>query len=250
MKKIRLVQNELAGVRELWEKKLVAITRFTAMERDAARLKGERGQLIAATAQAKGRISELRIQILQIDQNLRSDVAKELSDIRAKVAELMEKKVAAEDLLQKLDIRSPQNGTVQDLVVHARGSVVNAGEQIMLIVPEADALVVEVRIPPQDIDQVQLNQEAVLRFPNFNQRTTPELNGTVIRIAPDVTRDEKLATAYYLARIRMNTDNLDAETKFVPGMPVDVFVRTRDRTLLSYLVKPLTDQATRAFREK
>lgn len=247
---IRLVQNELAGVRELWEKKLVAITRFTAMERDAARLKGERGQLIAATAQAKGRISELRIQILQIDQNLRSDVAKELSDIRAKVAELMEKKVAAEDLLQKLDIRSPQNGTVQDLVVHARGSVVNAGEQIMLIVPEADALVVEVRIPPQDIDQVQLNQEAVLRFPNFNQRTTPELNGTVIRIAPDVTRDEKLATAYYLARIRMNTDNLDAETKFVPGMPVDVFVRTRDRTLLSYLVKPLTDQATRAFREK
>jgi HlyD family secretion protein len=120
----------------------------------------------------------------------------------------------------------------------------------MLIVPEADKLVVEVRIPPQDIDQVQVDQAAMLRFPNFSQRTTPELSGTVIRIAPDVTRDAKSGLPYYLARIRMSAERLDADMKFVPGMPVDVFIRTSERTLVSYLVKPLKDQAMRPFREK
>jgi membrane fusion protein, type I secretion system len=247
---IRLVQQELVGVHDLWEKKLVPITRVTALERDAARLKGDRGQLIAATAQTRGKISELELQMLQIDQNLRSDVGKELAEIRAKSAELKEREVAAEDVLNKLDIRSPQNGIVQDMSVHARGSFVAAGDQIMLIVPEADKLVVEVRIPPQDIDQVQVDQAALLRFPNFSQGTTPELAGTVVRIAPDVTRDAKTGLPYYLARIRMSAERLDADMKFVPGMPVDVFIRTSERTLVSYLVKPLKDQAMRAFREK
>lgn len=247
---IRLVQQELGGVRDLWEKKLIPITRLTALERDAARLKGERGQLIAATAQTRGKISELELQMLQIDQNLRSDVGKELADIRAKSAELIERRIAAEDLLDKLDVRSPQHGIVQDLSVHARGSYVAAGEQIMLIVPQADKLVVEARIAPHDIDQVQVGQEAMLRFPNFNQRTTPEIDGTVIRLSPDVTRDAKSGLPYYLARIRMSTEKLDPAMKFVPGMPVDVFIRTRERTLVSYLVKPLADQAARAFREK
>jgi HlyD family secretion protein len=247
---IRLIKQELIGVHELWDKNLVPITRVTALERDAARLRGERGQLIASTAQTRGKISELELQTLQIDQNLRSDVGKELADIRAKTADLSEKRIAAEDLLGKLDIRSPQSGVVQDMSVHARGSFVAAGEQIMLIVPEADRLVVEVRIAPQDIDQVQVDQAAMLRFPNFNQRTTPELDGTVIRIAPDVTKDAKTGLPYYLARLRMNADRLDGDTRLVPGMPVDVFIRTSDRTLVSYLFKPLTDQASRAFREK
>lgn len=247
---IRLVQVELNGVRELWEKKLIPITRLTALERDAARLKGERGQLVASTAQAKGKISELEVQTLQIDQNMRSDVGKEMADIRAKSSEVTERKIAAQDLLTKLDIRSPQRGVVQDLTVHASGSVVSPGEAIMTIVPEADALVVEVHIAPQDIDQVRLEQPAVLRFPNFNQRVTPELDGNVIRISPDVTKDVKTGLPYYLARIRIASHNLTEETKFVPGMPVDVFIRTTDRTLLSYLVKPLSDQAARAFREK
>jgi len=247
---IRLVQQELAGVRDLWDKKLVPITRLTLLERDAARLKGERGQLIASTAQARGKISELQVQILQIDQNFRSDVAKELADVRAKSDELRERRVAAEDLLRKLDIRAPQNGVVQDLSVHARGSVIGAGEQIMLIVPQADTLVVDVRIPAQDIDQVRLGQAATLRFPNFNQRTTPELDGSVIRIAADVSKDDKSGAAYYLARIRMGAQRVDPDLRFVPGMPVDVFIHTDQRTLLSYLVKPLMDQASRAFREK
>jgi HlyD family secretion protein len=190
------------------------------------------------------------LQILQIDQNLRSDVGKELADIRAKMAELSERRVAAADTLAKLEIRSPQSGIVQELSVHARGSYVAPGEQIMLIVPEADRLVVEVRVAPQDIDQVRVDQAATLRFPNFDLRTTPERAGTVIRIAPDVSTDPKSGLPFYLARIRMNDDKHRDDLKFVPGMPVDVFIRTRERTLVSYLIKPLMDQATRAFREK
>jgi len=247
---IRLVQQELAGVRDLREKKLIPITRLTVLERDAARLRGERGQLIAATAQTRGKISELELQMIQIDQNLRSDVGKELADIRAKSAELTERRIAAEDLLNKLDIRSPQTGVVQDLSVHTRGSYVAPGEQIMLIVPEADRLVVEARIAPHDIDQVQAGQDAMLRFPNFNQRTTPEMDGIVIRLSPDVTRDAKSGLPYYLARIRISAEHLGPEMRLVPGMPVDAFIRTHERTLISYLMKPLTDQAKRAFREK
>ena len=130
--------------------------------------------------------------------------------------------------------------------------MVAAGEQIMLIVPEADDLIVEVRVEPQKIDQLKLDQPATLRFPGFNQRTTPELNGRVSRIAADVTQDQRTGQPYYLVRIGLRVDEIDRldGLKLVPGMPVEAFIRTSERTMLSYLLKPLTDQARRAFREK
>ncbi len=251
-KEIEFIQKELEGVRELWQKNLVPITRVTALERDGARLEGERGQLIATVAQGKGKVSETEPQIIQIDQNLRSDVAKELADIRAKIAELVERKVTAMDQLQRIEIRAPQAGVVQQLAVHAKGAVLGPGEQIMLIVPEADALVVEVRADPQKIDQIKLGQPAALRFPNFSQRTTPELNGRVSRIAADVIQDQRSGEPYFLVRISMSLDELARLNglKLVPGMPVEAFIRTDERTMLSYFFKPLTDQARRAFREK
>ena len=251
-KEIEFIQKELEGVRELWQKNLVPITRVTALERDGARLEGERGQLIATVAQGKGKISETELQIIQLDQNLRSDVAKELADIRAKVAELIERKVTAMDQLQRIEIRAPQAGVVQQLAVHAKGAVLAAGEQIMLIVPEADALVVEVRADPQKIDQIKLGQAAALRFPSFSQRTTPELNGRVSRVAADVMQDQRTGLPYFLVRISMSADEITRLNglKLVPGMPVEAFIRTDERTMLSYLFKPLTDQARRAFREK
>src|SRR5262249_33978494 len=170
---IVLVNKELGGVRELYEKNLVPISKLTALERDAARLSGERGLLNATGAQARGKISEIELQIIQLGQNLRSDVAKELADIRAKMAELSEKKVTAAEQLKRIDIRSPQAGVVQQLTVHAKGAVIGPGEQIMLIVPEADALIVEVRLDPADIDKVELQQRAALRFTSFNARATP-----------------------------------------------------------------------------
>ena len=133
-------------MRELWRKNLVQITRLTTLERDAAHLHGERGALVAAIAETKGKITETTLQIMQIDQDMRSEVGKDLTEIRAKTSELVEKRVAAEDQLKRIDIRAPQDGTVHQLALHTVGGVISAGEQIMLIVPSHDALVVEVRI--------------------------------------------------------------------------------------------------------
>src|SRR5712691_3205388 len=251
-KEIEFIQKELEGVRDLWSKSLIPITRLTALERDGARLEGERGLLIATIAQAKGKISETELQIIQIDKNARSEVAKELADIRAKIAELVERRVTAIDQLQRIDIRAPQSGVVHQLAVHTQGGVVAAGEQLMLIVPEADDLIVEARIAPHNIDQVKADQPATLRFPGFNQRTTPELLGRVSRIAADVIEDARTNQPYYLVRDTIAEGELARLNglKLVPGMPVEAFIRTDERTMLSYLLKPLTDQARRAFREQ
>jgi len=251
-KEIALIERELAGVRELWKQNLVQLTRLTALEREAARLDGERGQLVAASAQAKGKIAETALQILQIDQDIASDVAKELREVDGKIGELVERKVAAEDQLKRIDIRAPQDGTVFQLAVHTIGGVITAGDPIMLIVPDADNLSVEVKVNPQDIDQLQLNQKAILRFSAFNIRTTPEIEGVVTRISADTSTDQRTGQSYYTVRIAMPADQIErlGEVKLLPGMPVEAFMQTRDRTMLSYLIKPLHDQFLRAFREK
>jgi HlyD family secretion protein len=251
-KEITLVERELAGVRDLWNKNLVQLNRLTALEREAARLDGERGQLIAAAAQAKGKIAETTLQILQIDQDIASDVAKELREVDGKIGEFVERKVAAEDQLKRTDIRAPQDGTVFQLAVHTVGGVITAGDPIMLIVPEADNLSVEVKVNPQDIDQLQLNQKAILRFSAFNIRTTPEIEGTVTRISADTSTDQRTGQSYYTIRIAMPAEQIErlGDVKLLPGMPVEAFIQTRDRTMLSYLMKPLHDQVLRAFREK
>ena len=123
-REIVLIGEELKGVRELWRKNLVQLTRVTALERDAARLEGERGSLVSTIAQTKGKITETELQILQIDQDLRTEVGKDLAEIRGKVSELVEKRVAAEDQLKRVDIRAPQDGTVHQLSVHTVGGVV------------------------------------------------------------------------------------------------------------------------------
>ena len=245
-----LIGQELEGVRDLWRKNLVQIQRVTALERDAARLEGERGQLIAATAQGKGKISEIELQILQIDQELRSEVAKDLREAQGKIAELVERKVAAEDQLKRIDIRAPQNGMVHQSTVHTVGGVITAGEAIMLIVPEADVLTVEAKLAPQDIDQVRVGQSAALRFSAFNQRTTPELNGVVSRVSADLTTDQRTGAAYYVVRITLSESEIGRldGLRLVPGMPVEAFIRTGERTVLSYVTKPFTDQINRAFR--
>src|SRR3954471_14287078 len=252
-REIALIGDELKGVRELWQKNLVQITRVTALERDAARLEGERGSLVSSIAQTKGKITETELQILQIDQDLRTEVGKDLAEIRGKVSELVEKKVAAEDQLKRVEIRAPQDGMVHQLAVHTVGGVITPnGEPIMLIVPRADALTVEAKIQPQDIDQARLGQKAVLRFSAFNQRTTPELNGEVSRVSADVSQDAKTGAAFYTIRIGVPDAELArlSGLRLVPGMPVESFIQTGERTVISYLTKPLQDQIVKAWREK
>jgi HlyD family secretion protein len=248
-----LIGEELKGVRELWQKNLVPLTRVTALDRDAARLEGERGSLVSAVAQTKGKITETELQILQIDQDLGTEVGKELAEIRGKVSELVEKRVAAEDQLKRIDIRAPQDGTVHQLSVHTVGGVITPnGEPLMLIVPKADALTVEARIAPQEIDRVHVGQRAVLRFSAFNQRTTPELNGAVSVVSADISTDPKTGASFYTVRIAISGAELArlGGLKLVPGMPVESFIQTEQRTVLSYLTKPLADQALKAFRER
>ncbi|AMX97951.1 MULTISPECIES: HlyD family type I secretion periplasmic adaptor subunit [Mesorhizobium] len=249
---IKLIGTELAGMRTLWERKLVSIDRITALEREAVRLEAEHGQLIAAIAQSKGHTSEIRLQIIQIDQDLRSEVATELREVQAKLSELVERKVSAEDQLKRIDIRSPQAGVVLQLAVHTIGGVITAGEPVMLIVPVADRLTVEARVAPQDIDQLKQGQEATLRLSAFNQRTTPELNGSVSKISADLSTDERTGAGYYTVHIVLPRTELARLKRLTlaPGMPVEVFFTTSSRTMLSYLVKPLADQIQRAFREE
>ena len=250
---ITLIRRELDGVRDLWEKKLVPITRLTQLEREATRLEGERGQVVASGAQAKGKIAEIELQIIQIDQDASSEVAKELREIDGKIGEFIERKVTAEDQLKRIDIRAPQDGFVFQSTVHTVGGVITGGEQIMLIVPAADNLTVEAKVEPKDIDRLQLGQRVVLRFSSFNQRTTPEIDGKVSRISADAQTDQRTGATYYVIRVGMSdaeVAKLGADVKLTPGMPVEAFVQTGDRTMMSYLMKPLSDQLMRAFREK
>ena len=245
-------EREYQGVMDLWKKNLIQMSRVTGLEREMSRLKGERGTLVASMAGTRGKISETELQIIQLEQNMRSDVAKELAEIRAKSATLVEQKVTAFDQLKRIDIRSPQAGFVHELSVHTVGGVISPGEAVMLIVPAADTLVADVRVAPQDIDRIQVGQAAGVRFPSFDQRTSPELTGTVSRVAADVSEDKRTGASFYLVRLSVTKDEiarLDGG-RLMPGMPVEAFIRTADRTVFSYLTKPIADQARRAFREK
>ncbi len=249
-KEVKLLMQELESVRVLWKQNLVQISRVTALERDAARLEGERASLIAAVAQGRGRIAELELKIHQIDQDLSTEVGKELAEIRAKKSELTERRVSAEDQLKRIDLLAPQDGRVFQRNVHTVGGVIQAGEPVMLIVPQTEALIVEAKVAPHDIDQIHIGQHAVLRFAAFNQRTTPELNGEVIHIGADVAQDDKATEPYYSVRVRVSDGELARldGLQLLAGMPVEVFIQTTPRTVASFLVKPLTDQLARAFR--
>ncbi|MBR0873701.1 HlyD family type I secretion periplasmic adaptor subunit [Bradyrhizobium tropiciagri] len=252
-KEIDLVKTELVGVRQLYEQHLVQLTRLTTLERDAARLAGERAQYIASRAQAKGKITETELQIIQVDKDMLSEVSKDLRETNDKIGEFVERKVTAEDQLRRIDIRAPQDGVVLQSTVHTVGGVITAGDAIMMIVPKADDLSVEAKVNPQDIDKLQVGQKTVLRLSAFNQRTTPELNGVVTRVSADVTTDQRTGQSYYTIRVSMPPEEvarLGGEVKIIPGMPVEAFVQTGDRTMMSYLMKPLSDQFMRSFREK
>src|SRR5213083_276093 len=249
-KEIALVEKELVGVRSLYEQHLVQISRLTVLERDAARLAGERAQYIASRAQAKGKITETELQIIQVDKDLVSDVSKDLRETNDKIGEFVERKVTAEDQLRRVDIRAPQDGTVLQSTVHTVGGVISAGDAIMMIVPQADDLSVEAKVNPQDIDKLQIGQKTLLRLSAFNQRTTPELNGVVTRVSADVTTEQRTGQSYYTIRVSLppaEVARLGDNVKIIPGMPVEAFVQTGDRTMFSYLMKSFSDQLMRSF---
>ncbi|NKM00969.1 HlyD family type I secretion periplasmic adaptor subunit [Rhizobium leguminosarum] len=249
---IAIINKELASLQPLLDQGIIPATRVYALQRDAADLSGELGNLIASEAQTKGRIAETELQIIQVDDDQRTEVSDQLRQAESEIGEYSERLIAAEDELRHIDIRSPQAGIVHELAVHAPGAVVTPGEAITQIVPNNDALTPELRLSPQDIDQVAVGQDVTLRFSAFSQRTTPELNGHVTKIAADLTVDQRTGQSYYRLRVSIPVAEwarLDDLTP-VPGMPVEAFVQTGERTALAYLTKPLADQVVRAFREE
>ncbi|GGA87703.1 HlyD family type I secretion periplasmic adaptor subunit [Brucella endophytica] len=249
---LAVLDKEIAALTGLREQGFVSDQRLNALKTQAATFGGERGEKIAFQAQTAGRISETKLQILQIDQDLKTEVGQELREVQAQIGEFIERKVAAEDELKRIDILAPQSGIVHQLSVHTVGGVVPPGDPMMLIVPKGEELALEVQMQPKDIDQIQLGHKAVLRLSAFSQRTTPELNGHVSRIAADLTTDQRTGAAYYLVRVSIPAAELEKldGLQLMPGMPAEAFIQTGERTALSYLIKPLSDQINRAFREE
>lgn len=245
-----LIERELEGVRQLFEKNLIPIARLTALEREATRIAGEAALLEAKVAETRGRAAETEVQILQIGRDTSSEAARELREVEGRIGELTERRFAAEDQMRRIDIRAPQNGVVHQMMVHTIGGVIAPGQDIMTIVPDNDDLVVEIQISPSDIDQVSLGAETVLRFSAFQQRSSPEKFGTVGRISADVSVEERSGLRYYIARIDLDPRDFSQEagTSLMSGMPVEAFIKTADRTPFSFLTKPLTDQINRTFR--
>ena len=248
----KLIEEELAGLDELYKKGHVPVTRIIALRRDAARLKGEAGALVSQIAVNKGKIAETELQILQTRRDFQENLLRELQEVQPEIASLEEKRIAAEDQLRRIDIRAPISGLVHELAIHTVGGVIQGGETLLSIVPQSDALVIEAKLSPNDIDQVAAGQSAVVTFSAFNRRTTPQLNAEVLTVSPDLSRDEKSGVAYFTARLKLK----DGETarlgdkQLLPGMPAEVFIATGDRTVISYLIKPLADQVRRTFREQ
>ncbi len=249
---IEVLNTEISALNRLREQGIVSDQRLNGLKTQVATFGGERGEKIAFQAQSAGRITETRLQILQIDQDLRTEVGRELREVQAQIGEYVERRVAAEDELKRIDIVAPQSGIVHQLAVHTLGGVISPADPIMLIVPEGDDLALEVQIAPKDVDQIQIGHAALLRMTAFNLRTTPELNGFVSRIAADLTTDERSGQSYYLVRVAIPQAEKEKlkNLTLVPGMPAEVMIKTGERTALSYLVKPLSDQIFRAFREE
>ncbi len=248
----KLIEEELGGLDELFKKGHVPITRIIALKRDATRLKGEAGALVSQIAVNKGKMSETELQILQLRRDFQEKLLRELEDVQSEIASLEEKRIAAEDQLRRIDIRAPISGLVHELAVHTVGGVIQGGQTLLHLVPEGDTLVIEARLSPNDIDQVEPGQSAVVTFPAFNRRTTPQLNAEVVTVSPDLSRDEKTGAAYFTARLKLKDGEAArlGDKNLLPGMPAEVFIATGDRTVISYLVKPLADQVRRTFREQ
>lgn len=238
-------------VEVLSRRQLSNITRLTDMQRQLARFEGEQAALSAQHARAEAQIHEVELQIVELDQRTLTDAHKELREIEARIEELVERQKAAKDQLTRTDLRAPVSGTVHELAVHTIGGVVRAGDTIMQVVPDTEALSIEARIATSDIDHVAVGRRANLRLTAMDQRTTPELAGTVVHVGADSTRDPSTGRYYYSVRIGLRDDQRRklGTFKLVPGMPVEGFIETAPRTLLAYLLKPLQDSLARSMRE-
>jgi HlyD family secretion protein len=246
-----LIVGELEDQESLFDRGLVPVGRVIELRREAARLAGEIGKLTSDVAQLRGRIAGIEIEKLRLGTARREEAIVTLRDVQFREIELTERRLGLQERLSRLEVRSPVSGVVYGQQVFAVQSVVQAGAPIMYIIPQDRPLLVEARIPSVHVDEIRLGQEAVLRFTALDMRRTPEMTGLVTGISADVIVDERTGANFYEVQLILREEDiakLDGQV-LLPGMPVEAFIRTEDRTPISYLTKPLTDYFSRAFRE-
>ncbi|MEH6633716.1 MAG: HlyD family type I secretion periplasmic adaptor subunit [Halopseudomonas aestusnigri] len=249
---VGFINKELTGLRKLYEKGHATLPRLLALERESAELKGTISELAANIAQVQNQIGEAELQILQVEQDYRERALSELSETNSSISELSEQNIAHQEQLVRVEIKAPVAGIIHSSSVFTVGGVVSPAEPLMQIIPFNERLIVEAQVDPQSVDQVYSGQPAVIKFPAFNQKVTPELNGYVLKVSPDRLQDPQTGLSYYQSIIEIPEEELARlnSAKLVPGMPAEIYIQTGDRSALTYLVKPLMDQLGRAFREE
>lgn len=249
---LSLIQQELTDQQSLLDRGLAQAARVLGLQREQARLAGQMGELAAQAAQAEGRVTEIDIEILKLATGRREEAITTLRDLQYRELELMEKRRALIERMKRLDITAPVSGVVYGLQVHTLRSVIRPADPIMYLVPQDRPLIINAQIEPIHIDKLYLGQDVTLRFSALDQNTTPELTGQVAQISADAFEDEGTRQSYYRAEIVLSEGEqarLPEGVTLIPGMPVETFIRTEDRTPLAYLVKPLSDYFMKAFRE-
>lgn len=248
---LRLIGLELAGQQALLDRGLTRAPQVLELQREAARLDGLRGELTAAEGEAGGRITEIGIEILRLDIRLREEAQTSLRDIEARESELAETRRSLRDRIARLEVRAPVAGTVYGLQVFGPGAVLRPADPVLSLVPDGRPLIITARVPVVAIDEVMPGQETTVKFPAFDQRTMPDVLGTVTRLSADAFVDQTTQQSFYRAEITLSQDELAklGAVTLLPGMPVEAFIRTRDRSPFAYLVQPLMIYFDRAFRE-
>jgi len=249
---LALIGQELKGVKELHALGHAPLTRVLALERESANLRGQLSELTGTIARLRSSIGETRLQLLQIDKDFREAVLSELQVASSQVEELREQNFSLLQQLQRTDIRSPVDGKIQELSTHTLGGVVRPAEPILRIVPSDKHLLISVRIEPLHIDQVYVGQSAFVKLTAFNGRAVPDLECRVSNVSADLVSDERSGLSWYEADLELLPSEITklGELTLVSGMPAEAFIRTSDRTVMTYLLKPLSDQIFRAFREE
>ena len=244
------VNEELVDVRHLFEKQLTQKSRLMALERERSRLEGLIGRSTADESKARNGIEEARLQIRQLRQKFEEDVANSMLETRQKINDLREKVRVAQDVLSRVDILSPSTGVAQNLRVFTSSGVVKAGEPMVDVVPERDALIVQAHVQPQDTENLQPGMPAEVRFSSFQTRILPIIVGKVESISRDRLVDEQTKQPYFLAQVVVDDIPSFVKDRLSAGMPADVIFPTGERTVLDYLVRPLKDRLRSVMREK
>lgn len=247
-----LIQKELDVQQSLLDRGLAPAAGVLALQRETASLEGRIGELAASKARAEQRITEIEIEVLRLTTQRREEAITRLRDLRSRELELAEQRLALRSEIKQMEIRAPVSGIVYGMRVQTMRSVVRGADPVLFLIPQDRPLVIAARVDPIHIDQIVTGQAVNLRFSALDQRTTPELVGKVVLVSADAFEDESLGASYYRAEIVLNPGELDklAEGQvLIPGMPVEAFIKTADRSPLAYLIKPMADYFNRAFRE-